>query len=579
MLQPKLLVKHLFYRINKWNFSQHQQLLSLARQRTVASAIIACIAFAAIGVRLADVMVFRNVCSGGVCSVQQCSLRKNIVDRNGVILATQLVTASVYANPKLIIDVEEAAKKLHEVFPNVAYKTLLHKLKSEKSFVWIERHVSPKVQNTVHCMGIPGVYLQQDQKRVYPQGATVSHVIGKCDVDGFGVSGVEQYFDAFLRSDDNDLKLSLDIRVQHILRSELCAAIKKFSAIAANGIIMDARTGEIVAMVSLPDYDLNRPLKDADAAFNRNTLGVYEQGSTFKVLNAAIALETGVATPSSIFDATNPVNIGHFKITDFKGKNRPLSLTEAVVYSSNIAAIKIAQKFGPKVQKKFMEKFGILTPLTLEVPELGNSLTPKEWRETSMMTIAYGYGIATTPLHSLTAIAAVANDGYRPLPTFKLVPSNLRQARIDSFKNYQCVSKKTSQMIRQIMCLVLSEGMPIKANIECYKVFGKTGTAYKSAGKRGYGAEGSRSRTTSFIGGFPANNPQYVMIVMLDDPKATSETHGYATAGWNAKPLACSIIERIAPLLNIRPDFEENDFSLESMQQFTSFVPSDENDQ
>jgi cell division protein FtsI (penicillin-binding protein 3) len=307
-------------------------------------------------------------------------------------------------------------------------------------------------------------------------------------------------------------------------------------------------------------------------------LGVYEQGSTFKVLNAAIALETGVATPGSIFDASNPIYIGHFKITDFKGKNRPLSLVEAVVYSSNLAAIQIAKKFGPKVQKKFMEKFGILQSLSLEIPELGSSLSPKDWRETSMMTIAYGYGIATTPLHSLTAIAAIANDGFKPSPTLQYVPTNLRQARIDSFKTQQCVSKKTSQTMRQMMCLVISEGMPIKANIECYKVFGKTGTAYKSAGKRGYGAEGQRSRTTSFIGGFPANDPQYVMIVMLDDPKAISETHGYATAGWNAKPVTCAIIERIAPLLNVKPDFEENDFSLESMQQFTSFTPSEEDD-
>lgn len=578
MFQPKLLFKHLLFRVNKWNFSQHNQLLSLARQRTVAAAIIAGISFVVIGVRLVDVMIVRAKCSGDVCAIQECGLRKNIVDRNGVILATQLVTASVYANPKLIIDVEEAAKKLHEVFPNISCKNLMKKLKTEKSFVWVERHVSPKVQNLVHNMGIPGVYLQSDQKRVYPQGATVSHVIGKCDVDGFGVSGIEQYFDAFLRTNEGELKLSVDIRVQHVLRHELMEAISKFSAIAANGIVMDVETGEIIAMVSLPDFDLNRPIKSISDSFNRNTLGVYEQGSTFKILNAAIALETGVATPGSIFDASNPVYIGHFKITDFKGKNRPLSLVEALVYSSNIAAIKIAQKFGPKIQKKFMEKFGVLQQISLEIPELGNSMVPKDWRETSMMSISYGYGIATTPLHSLTAIAAIANDGCKPVPTLKCVPNNMRQARMDSFKKHQCVSKNTSKLMKQMMSLVVSNGMPMKANIECYKVFGKTGTAYQSAGKKGYGAEGHRSKTTSFVGGFPVNKPKYVMIVMLDNPKATSETHGYSTAGWNAKPVACNIIERIAPLLGVKPDFEENDFSLESVQQFTSFTPSEEDD-
>lgn len=576
MFPPKFSFEYL----KRWNFSQHQKLLVSARQRTIASAIIGAFAFLSIGVRLVDVMILRSSCAGNICKNKGCELRKNIVDRNGVILATQLITASVYANPKLIIDAEEAAKKLHEILPYIPYKTLISRLKSEKSFIWIERHISPKVQNAIHCCGIPGVYLQQDQKRVYPQGAAFSHVIGKCDIDGVGVSGVEQYFDSFLtlKLGDEDLKLSVDIRAQHILRAELLDAIKKFSAVAANGIVMNAKTGEIIAMVSLPDYDLNKPLKSEIESFNRNTLGVYEQGSTFKILNAAIALETGVATTSSIFDASAPVSIGRFKITDFKGKNRPLSLVEAVVYSSNIAAIKIAQKFGPKIQKQFMEKFGILQPIKLEIPELGSTLAPKDWKEVSMMTISYGYGISITPLHALVAIAAVANDGCKPSPTLRFIPENQLNSLQNSLKKNRCISKKTSKTLRKVMQLVLTAGAPIKANIGCYKVFGKTGTAYQSMGKKGYGAEGNRKRTTSFVGGFPANDPQYVMIVMLDNPKASSQTYGYATAGWNAKPTACSIIERLAPLLGVKPDFSEDETDMDDFMQFTSIPACDEND-
>ncbi|MCE2716668.1 MAG: peptidoglycan D,D-transpeptidase FtsI family protein [Pseudomonadota bacterium] len=554
-MQPS--IRNVWYRLSSWRFSQHQQLLHSARQRILGSAIISCIAFLAIIARLVDVMVIRIPDCNTGCNQRECQLRQNVVDRNGVILATQLITASVYANPKVIIDAKEAATKLCKLFPHWNYDALLKKLQSNQGFVWIERHASPKIQEAVHSLGIPGIYLQQDQKRAYPHGSLACHVIGRCDIDGRGVSGVERAFDTTLRTQEGELKLSLDIRVQHAIHNELVAAVKKFKANAANAMVMDVETGEVIAMVSLPDYDLNRPMKNLKSEFNRNTLGVYEQGSTFKILNVAIALESGVATLNSIFDNRNPVQIGRFKITDFRVPCRELTLVEALLYSSNIAAIKIAQRFGPQVQKHFMEKFGILNSPTLEISELGNPLLPRDWRETAMMSVSFGYGIAVTPLHTLAAIAGIVNNGYRPIPTLKFVTSANRQHRINSFLKDPCVSAQTSKIIRHIMRMIVSEGTARKANIEGYQVFAKTGTAYQSGKKGGYGAESDRSRTTSFIGGFPTNRPQYVMIVMLDDPKAVEGTYGFATAGWNVAPVAGQIIERIAPLLGVKTSLKE----------------------
>ncbi len=226
IMQPS--IRNVWYRLSSWRFSQHQQLLHSARQRILGSAIISCIAFLAIIARLVDVMVIRIPDCNTGCNQRECQLRQNVVDRNGVILATQLITASVYANPKVIIDAKEAATKLCKLFPHWNYDALLKKLQSNQGFVWIERHASPKIQEAVHSLGIPGIYLQQDQKRAYPHGSLACHVIGRCDIDGRGVSGVERAFDTTLRTQEGELKLSLDIRVQHAIHNELVAAVKKF---------------------------------------------------------------------------------------------------------------------------------------------------------------------------------------------------------------------------------------------------------------------------------------------------------------------------------------------------------------
>lgn len=561
--------------INNWH-KQQSHVMEVAKQRVLITACLATAAYFVIGLRLVDVMLLKTKdCSDGHCQVATL-MRKNITDRNGEILATQLMTASLYANPKVIINAKEAAKKLCSIFSELKYQQVLSRLQSDKGFVWIMRHITPKVQNQVNNLGIPGVYLQSDQRRVYPHGSLVSHVLGGCNIDGQGIMGIEKEFDKSLAKDQEDIKLSLDIRIQHVVHDELKNGIALFQAIAGNAMVMDIETGEILAMVSLPDFDPNLPNRtESTNAFNRNTLGVYEPGSVFKTINMAIALESGTANLNTVFDASAPIKIGRFVVTDFKGQNRPLTMLEAYIYSSNIACIKIAQKFGNKVQKKFFKKFGLLESIKVEIPENGAPLVPRhsDWQEISTMTMSYGYGISVTPLQTFCTINGLVNDGFKPIPTILAVPRADRQNRIKQIRQNPIVSKQTSQLVRQMMRAVITDGTAKKANVSGYLVFGKTGTAYQAKGGN-YGAV--KKRTTTFIGGFPLNSPKYMLIVMLDDPKPSTATYGYATAGWNAAPIAGKIIERIATILRIKP-VEENQNQLINGAKFisTSLVNND----
>jgi cell division protein FtsI (penicillin-binding protein 3) len=308
---------------------------------------------------------------------------------------------------------------------------------------------------------------------------------------------------------------------------------------------MDVKTGEIIAMVSLPDFDPNEA-NDKNAltnSFNRNTIGTYEPGSTFKIPNVAIALESGIATLKSRFDATHPVQIGRFRVPDFRGQNRVLTLQEAFVYSSNIAAIKIAQVFGKDVQRTFLKKFGFFTPVRIEIPEIGFPLIPKNWTDVTTMTVAYGYGISVTPMQLLAGINGIINDGVWVNPTLLKKVSN-------EAKGERILSTKVSSTIRHLMRQVILEGTGRSANVKGYDVFGKTGTAYRAQKGR---YNGAKSRMTTFIGGFPLSNPKYIIVVMLQDAKAIKTSHGFSTAGWNVAPTAGKIIQRIAPLLKILP--------------------------
>jgi cell division protein FtsI (penicillin-binding protein 3) len=549
--------------LSLWHQVVHQRsLLEMARQRVFIAGSLVAVAYLLICGRLVDVMVLRsskNV-SHAVSERIATLPRADIVDRNGEILATHLVTASIYANPKVILNAKEAAEKLAKVLPEVGFEVLYQRLSSAKGFVWLARHLPPKLQQAINQMGIPGVYLQKDYRRVYPYGKLASHVLGYCGIDSNGLAGVEKHFDAQLQKSNESLQLSIDVRVQHVVYDEMSKAITEFGAIGGNAMVMDLHSGELIAMVSFPGFDPNQPTQGAqDATFNRNTLGVFEPGSTFKILNTAIALEAGTATLNSRYDATHPISIGRFTITDFRGKNRVLTFAESFIYSSNIAAIKISQEFGIATQKAYLKKFGIFKAATLEIPELGHPLIPTTWREPTSMTVSYGYGISVTPLQLISTIGGIVNNGILPQPTLLHKNAHQREEAIKANKaKGPIISEKTSRIIRDLMRVIVKEGPSKKANIEGYQVIGKTGTAYKIQGK-GYAT--GKARTTFFVGAFPHQSPKYIVLLLLDDPKPTKGTYGFAAAGWNAAPTGGKIIERMAPILGLHAIEEDNEAS------------------
>ncbi len=532
-----------------WRKSEdHSALMSKLRIRMIFSGVCGGILFFCISYRLTDIMVINQLLHthNFIYAKDEIIKKADIVDRNGELLATSLSTASCYIDPSVVIDPEETALKLSKITGFPDYNHIKQKLKDKnKHFVWITRHVTPQIQEKVFDLGLPGVQFQRDYKRIYIHGNLFSHVIGCSDIDGNGVCGLEkQYTNELFVKDILPKKLvtTLDLRIQSIIYEELNSAIEKFNAEGGNVILMSV-DGEVLAMVSLPDFDPNNlKSSSSDAMFNRNTLGAFEQGSILKILNTAIALDSGSATLASKFDASDPIKIGRFSIKDFKGKNRPLTLAEAFVFSSNIASAKIAQNFGSKIQKKYMEKFGMLGKPKIELPELGHSIVPINWTETTCMTVSYGYGLAVTPLQLLTAVTSVINDGVEITPT--LIYAKSRQ----SSQKLQLVSSETSAIIRDLMRAVVCFGTGKKAAVDGVEIFGKTGTAYKMTGKN-YGSDGNRKRITTFLGGFPKNKPEYMLLISLDNPKSTPETFGYATAGWNIAPTAKNVFNRIVPIL------------------------------
>ncbi len=501
--------------------------------------------------RLASLMLFQNTIvseNNFDASENKHIPRADIIDRNGNVIATHIVTASLYANPKILIDPQNTAKQLNKIFPQLSYKSLLQKLSNtSKSFIWIARHIPPKTQHEINLIGQPGLVLQKDHKRMYPYGKLFSHVVGYSGLDNDGLAGVEKKFDKHLKTSATPLKLSLDLRIQASIAELVSQAIAFYQAKAGNAIVMNIKTGEVLGMVSLPVFDPHN-INDAkvEELFHINTLGVYEPGSTWKILNTAIALETGLSNPNSHYDARHPIKIGRFTITDFKGKNRFLNLTEAFVYSSNIAAVKVAQQFGSKIQQEYFRKFGVFKPSNIEVPEMAMPLLPKSWKESTLMSASYGYGISLSPLHAATIIGTLINNGEKVQPTLIY---NSKQ-NIGANSEHPVISKKTSATIREMMRATTLYGGSRKANIQGYSVFAKTGTAYTSVGKKYNG----KDRFNSCIAGFPFHNPRYLVYVGLHSPKALPETYFYNAAGWNAAPTAGKIIERIAPVLNVQPD-------------------------
>ncbi|MGB8273821.1 MAG: penicillin-binding protein 2 [Alphaproteobacteria bacterium] len=528
-----------------------RQAIETGRTRLVLSGALFAMGFLVIGLRLVDVTMFRQGAEPALSSAPQADQlrmeRADIVDRNGVILATSLETASLYAHPKQVIDAAEAAKELAAVLPDLDQQETAARLASNRAFVWIRRNLTPKQEYAVNRLGVPGLYFQREDRRVYPYGALASHAVGFADIDNKGLAGAENEFDAKLREGTRPLQLSLDIRVQNIVHEELAGAMREFDAAGAAGVVLDVRTGEVLAMVSLPDFDPNEPAAfDSEARFNRATLGIYEMGSTFKIFTTAMALESGVATIEDGYDASDPIRVARFTIRDYKPKGRWLSIPEIFVYSSNIGAAKMALDVGAARQRAFLGRLGLLQPATIELPEVGSPMVPSPWREINTMTVGYGHGLAVSPVQMAAAVAPMVNGGV-------LHPATLLKAAASGAQGARVLSEKTSDEIRRLMRLNVVEGTGTHAAVPGYLVGGKTGTAEKNAD----GNYNRKSLLSSFVASFPMNEPRYVVLVMLDEPKGNAETHGYATGGWVAAPAAGAVIARMASLVGIEPVDEE----------------------
>lgn len=481
--------------------------------------------------------------------------RPDLVDRNGDVLAKDLNTYSLHANPQKIIYPEEALDKLATILPDLNRKKLLHRLRGKGKFVWIKRELTPSQRAQIFDLGIPGLQFDRETRRFYPGGSTASHLVGYVDIDNQGIAGFEKFVDDHWLNDlravgfgSNErmepVALSIDMRAQHVVRDELTKAMKKYRAIAAVGMIMDANTGEVVAMSSLPDYDPNNLQKTfSKDALNRATAGVFEMGSTFKAITTAMALDSGKVSMHDRFDARRPIQHGRFKIRDFHAKRRILSVPEVFIYSSNIGTAKMAQAVGTEGHKKFLERLGLLTPSTHELPEIGKPQSPKTWKTLSSMTISFGHGISVTPLQTLSAAAALLNGGKLIPPTFR--PRSVEEANEVAIR---VVSEETSHNMRYLFRLNVEKGSGRRAEVEGYAVGGKTGTAEKVVN----GRYSSSKKLNSFLSAFPINDPRYVMLVMVDEPKP-SEGQKSATAGLNAAPTTAAIIRRVATTLGVTP--------------------------
>ena len=529
------------------------QALEAGRSRLVATSALFLIAFAVIGARMLDVSLLERGPSRPVASPQTAPdglemERADIADRNGVLLASSLPTVSLHARPDDLrnakVDVETAAAKLVEALPDLDLEETIERLNSSRQFVYLKRNLTPRQQYDVNALGIPGLLFEKGERRIYPHGNLVSHVVGMTDVDNKGIAGIEKRFENALRESHEPLGLSIDIRLQTIVRNELARSVEEFSAVGGTGMVMDVRSGEMLAMVSLPDFDPNDPPPVTDPSmFNRATKGAYEMGSTFKLFNTAMALDNGRATLNSTYDATKPLVFAGHTIHDDHALNRWATIPEILIHSSNIGSARMALEAGTETQRAFMAKIGMLAPPSIELPEVGAPQVPNPWREINTVTIAFGHGLSVTPLQLLSGVSTLVNGGEYHQPTL------LARAPDEPTPGIRIIKPKTSEQMRGLMRLVVTDGTGKKADVPGYEVGGKTGTAEKASG----GGYRKKAVLSSFVAAFPMDNPRYAVVMMIDEPQATKDTHGFITAGWTAAPAVSRVIAQIAPLMGLMP--------------------------
>jgi len=483
--------------------------------------------------------------------------RPDILDRNGELLATDIRTFSMYAEPIKMVDVDDTIEKLTKVFPNLDRKSTYRKLSDKRShFVWLERQLTPKQQGEILALGLPAIGFRPEVKRFYPGGRTAAHILGYVDIDNRGVAGMEKYLDtqglsdltaAGLASSEplEPVKLSIDLRVQNIVHDVVAAAPATYEAQSAGAVILDVHTGEVLAMASAPDFDPNDPQSDVKGWLNRMTNGTDEMGSVFKTFSMAMAFDTDTVKLTDTFDAGTPLHYGGFTIHDDRDvPRRVLTVPEIFRYSSNVGTAKMMEKVGMANQRAYLTRFGLLSKMTTELPEVKMPSQPKVWKMINSLTAAFGHGVATTPMQTAVAGAALIDDGKLIEPTF--LPRTQEQA--ESTEKI-VVKQSTSDVIKFLFKLNGEQGSGKFADVAGYHVGGKTGTANKVI----HGVYSHKLSFNSFLAAFPIDHPKYVVLSFIDQP--LTGVHNLNLAAETAAPMVHDIIARAAPLLGVQPDF------------------------
>lgn len=520
------------------------------------------IGFIAVGGRLIQLgMVETDQSIEGQARDVITATRPPILDRNGLEMALDIRVPSLFAEPRRIVDIEEAVQKLRTVLPDLDEAWLRERLTGDRGFVWLRRELTPAIEEQVMRLGLPGIDFITESKRFYPAMNEASHILGSTNVDNQGIAGIERQMDTEAVALLQDLglargnaltpvELGVDMRVQHAMYTELQDAMTRYQAIAAAGVMMDIYSGEIIALASLPDFNPNDPasalVKDT---FNRVTAGIFEVGSIFKTVTIAGALDAGAVTLSDQFDARFGVRFGRYTISDFRGKNRILSLPEVYKYSSNIGTIRIMQAMGNENFRAYLSEMGLDQRVPFELPEMRLPSVKTAFSEVEAATASFGHGLSVSMLHMAVAYSAIANGGNYVPPTL------YKRGIADAEALYRPVlSTQTSNAMRYLMRLNALEGSASQMNKAAlgYRAGGKTGTAEKVVD----GRYSSSTVTNFFASVFPLDNPRYAMIIMVDEPKAENPQSG-TTAGWNAGAMSGRIIQRVAPMLGIAPDFSE----------------------
>ena len=531
---------------------QRRQILAVMHQRLMIGMIIYGAIIGFIVLRLIYLAAFGDHAGRKGGAIDLAPERGDIVDRDGQSLAVTIDAWTIGIQPAQVIgDKFALAQKLAELMPEKDAASYLAMLRSDRKFYYLRRRAAPGLVDAINALGEPGMALSREPDRLYPQTALAAHVLGYTDVDGKGSAGIERAFNDRLTDPAQrgaPLKLSISSPVQQALEHELQAAVTEFSAIGAAGIIMNIHTGEVLAMTSLPQLNPNAAGNGtSEARFNRATLGVYELGSTFKPFTVAMAMDAGVVKSlGQMYNCPEALHVAGRTINDTHPFNRACSVAEIMMESSNIGSAQIAQQLGSARQQAFLRKMGFLDKVEVELRERGRTLSPgKNWNLVETMTVGFGHGIAVTPLHLASGYATLFNGGiYRPATLIKV------DADHKVGPGRRVFSEDTSYKMRSLLRLVVTKGTGKKADAPGYRVGGKTGTAEKLVGGRYAG----NKVVTTFAGVFPMDEPRYVMVVMLDEPKPTADTYGFRTAGWNVAPVVSRTISRIAPMLGVRPD-------------------------